>query len=106
MAESGSLVLPSTGTRAVQLLPPVHVVWVPEGRVFACLKDALRVLREDLSAAVGLHSAPSKSADIGRTVVTGVHGPGRCVAVVPGVGFAANGVPTAGTDEMRQEPMK
>ena len=81
VAESGSLILPSTGTRAVQLLPPVHVVWVPEGRVFARLEDALAELRPGLSAAVGLHSGPSKSADIGRTVVTGVHGPGRCITV-------------------------
>ncbi len=82
VAETGSLILPSTGTRAVQLLPPVHIVWVPEGRVFARLEDALRELRGALPAAVGLHSAPSKSADIGQTVVTGVHGPGRCIAVL------------------------
>ena len=82
VAESGSLILPSTGTRAAQLLPPVHVVWVPEGRVFARLEDALAELQPGLPAAVGLHSGPSKSADIGRTVVTGVHGPGRCIAVV------------------------
>ncbi len=80
-ADTGSLILPSTGTRAVQLLPPVHVVWVPAGRVFARLEDALRELEAELPAAVGLHSGPSKSADIGRTVVTGVHGPGRCIAV-------------------------
>ena len=82
VAESGSLVLPSTGTRAVQLLPPVHVVWVPRGRVLARLEDALGEMRRDLPAGVGLHSGPSKSADIGRTVVTGVHGPGRCIAVL------------------------
>lgn len=81
-ADTGSLVLPSTGTRAVQLLPPVHVVWVPTRRVFARLEDALLELEAELPAAVGLHSGPSKSADIGRTVVTGVHGPGRCIAVV------------------------
>ena len=81
VTETGSLILPSTGTRAVQLLPPVHIVWVPEGRVFARLEDALRELQDALPAAVGLHSAPSKSADIGQTVVTGVHGPGRCIAV-------------------------
>ncbi len=84
VAESGSLILPSTGTRAVQLLPPVHVIWVPEGRVYARLEDALTELQEDLPAGVGLHSGPSKSADIGRTVVTGVHGPGRCMAVLAG----------------------
>ena len=81
-ADSGSLILPSTGARAVQLLPPVHVVWIPAARVFARLEDALAELQKDLPAAVGLHSGPSKSADIGRTVVTGVHGPGRCIAVI------------------------
>ena len=82
VGETGSLVLPSTGTRAVQLLPPVHIVWVPPGRIFARLEDALLALKRELPAAVGLHSGPSKSADIGRTVVTGVHGPGRCIAVL------------------------
>ncbi len=82
VGETGSLILPSTGTRAVQLLPPVHIVWVPPGRIFARLEDALSALQRELPAAVGLHSGPSKSADIGRTVVTGVHGPGRCIAVL------------------------
>ena len=41
-------------------------------------------LRAGLPAALGLHSGPSKSADIGGTVVTGVHGPGRCIAVLEG----------------------
>ncbi len=81
-ADTGSLILPSTGTRAVQLLPPVLVVWVPAELVFARLEDALLKLGAELPAAVGLHSGPSKSADIGRTVVTGVHGPGRCIAVL------------------------
>ena len=82
VAETGSLILPSTGARAVQLLPPVHIVWVPAGRVFARLEDALLELQAELPAGVGLHSGPSKSADIGQTVVTGVHGPGRCIAVL------------------------
>lgn len=85
-ADTGSLILPSTGTRAVQLLPPVHIVWVPAGRILARLEDALRELEPGLPAAVGLHSGPSRSADIGRTVVTGVHGPGRCIAVLEGAG--------------------
>ena len=82
VAETGSLILPSTGTRAVQLLPPVHIVWVPAGRVFARLEDALIELQPRLPTGVGLHSGPSKSADIGQTVVTGVHGPRRCIAVL------------------------
>ena len=66
----------------MQLLPPVHVVWVPAGRVFARLEEALLEMQPGLPAAVGLHSGPSKSADIGRTVVTGVHGPARCIAAL------------------------
>ncbi len=84
VAETGSLILPSTGGRAVQLLPPLHIVWIPADRIFARLEDALLALAGQLPAAVGLHSGPSKSADIGRTVVTGVHGPGRCVAIITG----------------------
>jgi len=91
VADTGSLVLPSTGTRAVQLLPPVHIVWVPAARIFARLEDALREFGPGLPAAVGLHSGPSRSADIGRTVVTGVHGPGRCVAVLEGGGPGEEG---------------
>lgn len=84
VGETGSLILPSSGTRAVQLLPPVHIVWVPADRIFARLEDALSALQRESPAAVGLHSGPSRSADIGRTVVTGVHGPGRCIAVLAG----------------------
>ncbi len=84
VAETGSLILPSTGGRAVQLLPPLHIVWISADRIFARLEHALLSLAADLPAAAGLHSGPSKSADIGRTVVTGVHGPGRCVAFVRG----------------------
>ena len=39
-------------------------------------------MRADLPSAIGLHSGPSKSADIGQIMVKGVHGPGRVVAVV------------------------
>lgn len=81
-ADTGSLVLESTDHRATQLLPPVVVVWVPRSRIFARLDDALLALSPRLPAAVGLHSGPSKSADIGGTVVVGVHGPGRCVAAL------------------------
>ena len=81
-AETGTLVLTPDGGRATQLLPPVLVVWVPAERVFAKLDDALSGLHKPLPAVIGLHSGPSKSADIGRTVVTGVHGPGRCIAVL------------------------
>lgn len=82
VAETGSLVMDSRDGRRAQLLPPVLVVLVSREVVHATLTDALEWLRDDLSAAVGLHSGPSKSADIGQVMVRGVHGPGRVVAVV------------------------
>lgn len=83
-AQTGSLVLGSREGRRLQTLPPVHLVWVRATEIRATLGEALDAVRADLPAAVALHSGPSKSADIGRIVVTGVHGPGRLVAAVVG----------------------
>lgn len=81
-AQSGSLVLSSRDGRRTQLLPPVHVVLVNAGTVAGTLGEALAACRDDGGAALALHSGPSKSADIGQVMVTGVHGPGRVVAVL------------------------
>lgn len=78
-ADTGSLVLDSRGGRLPQLLPPTHLVWVRADTVMATLDEALEARRGDLPAVLALHSGPSKSADIGRVIVTGVHGPGRVV---------------------------
>ena len=85
-AQTGSLLLPSHQGRRAQLLPPVHLVWVTAPTVWATLGEAMDVERVGLTAALGLHSGPSKSADIGQIVVTGVHGPGRLVAAMIGAG--------------------
>lgn len=81
---TGSLLLSSRHGRALQLLPPVHLVWVDVDGIREGLEQALRVARSrgPLPAVLALHSGPSKSADIGRIVVTGVHGPGRVVAAL------------------------
>ena len=81
-AQSGSLVLSSRDGRRTQLLPPVHVVLVDAGTVAATLGEALAGCRDDGGAALALHSGPSKSADIGQVMVTGVHGPGRVIALL------------------------
>jgi L-lactate dehydrogenase complex protein LldG len=83
-AETGTLLLDARDGRRAQLLPPVHVVLVDVEAVHATLAEALQAVRDDLPAAIGLHSGPSKSADIAQTLVKGVHGPGRLVAVVIG----------------------
>jgi len=80
VAETGSLLLDARDGRLTQLLPPTHLVWIRGTDVHATLRAALLDLRGDLPSAVGLHSGPSKSADIGQILVRGVHGPGRLVA--------------------------
>jgi L-lactate dehydrogenase complex protein LldG len=82
VAETGSLIMTPQDGRRAQLLPPVHVVWVEEKMIFPMLYQALSTLGKDLPSAVGLHSGPSKSADIGQILVKGVHGPGRLIAVL------------------------
>lgn len=82
VAETGSLVLSSVDGRRTQLFPPTHVVVVPPGSVHATLAGALTAIRSALPSALGLHSGPSKSADIGQILVRGVHGPGRVIALM------------------------
>lgn len=84
VAETGSLIMDARDGRAAQLLPPVHLVIVDAATIHATLAEAFAELVADLPSAVGLHSGPSKSADLGKVMVTGVHGPGEVVAVVVG----------------------
>ena len=82
VAETGSLVLDARDGRRSQLLVPNHLVIVRADSVHASLAEALSALRVHLPSAIGLHSGPSKSADIGQVMVRGVHGPGRIVALI------------------------
>jgi L-lactate dehydrogenase complex protein LldG len=82
VAETGSLVLGSEDGRHTQILPPVHIVFVRERHVMDTLQEVLDALKPALPSAIGLHSGPSKSADIGQILVRGVHGPGRVTAVL------------------------
>ena len=84
VTETGSLILDARDGRLTQLLPPTHAVLVRAETFHATLVDALGRLRRDLPSALGLHSGPSKSADIGQVLVKGVHGPGRVFAVIIG----------------------
>jgi L-lactate dehydrogenase complex protein LldG len=83
-AESGTIILDSSDGRRAQLLAPVHVVVLREETIRWTLAEALSGLRDDLPSAVGLHSGPSKSADIGQVMVRGVHGPARIIALLLG----------------------
>lgn len=81
IAETGTLVLDARDGRLVQLLPQTHVVLVWRETLRASLLEFLQEVGEGtLPSALGLHSGPSKSADIGQVVVQGIHGPGRVIA--------------------------
>lgn len=84
VAETGSLIMDARDGRRAQLLVPTHVVFLRVEHVYATLREALLDMSDDLPSAIGLHSGPSKSADIGQILVKGVHGPGRLVAVLIG----------------------
>jgi L-lactate dehydrogenase complex protein LldG len=88
VAETGSLLLDARDGRWAQLLPPTHVVFVRAADIHTTFHDALLAMRDDLPSAIGLHSGPSKSADIGHIMVKGVHGPGRLIAVILGASSA------------------
>ena len=81
VADTGSVLLSSAEGRRLQLLPPVHLVFVDEEEVVHHLAQALEQV-SDAPSALALHSGPSKSADIGQIMVQGVHGPGRLVVAV------------------------
>jgi L-lactate dehydrogenase complex protein LldG len=82
IAETGSLLMDARDGRRTQLLVPTHVVFVYTADVHPTFRGALTSVRADLPSAIGLHSGPSKSADIAQTLVTGVHGPGRLIVVL------------------------
>jgi L-lactate dehydrogenase complex protein LldG len=82
VADSGTVLVSSREGRRTQLLPPTHVVFIPQEKVWGNLQGALATFKDDLPAAIGLHSGPSKSADIGQIMVKGVHGPGRIIAAL------------------------
>ena len=79
IAASGTLVLrAASGARTVSLLPPLHVAVVPSARIVPDLATALRAARGSAGApdtCLTLISGPSRTADIEKKLVVGVHGP-------------------------------
>lgn len=85
IAESGTLVIVTNegNGRLVTTLPPVHIAVLGIEKIVPSLEDAAAILRmlprsgtgQKLSVYVSFITGPSKSADIGGTLVTGAHGP-------------------------------
>jgi L-lactate dehydrogenase complex protein LldG len=89
VAESGTLMLTSGADNPTTLnfLPDTHVVVVAAADVTGDYETLWQQLRERLGAmprTVNLITGPSRSADIGQTLVLGAHGPCRLHVMVVG----------------------
>ena len=77
VAATGSLVLDASvaGSRAVGLLPPVHVCVLREDQLVATPGDVLRPLRAGAPSSLVLVGGPSRTGDVEQILTLGVHGP-------------------------------
>ena len=81
VATTGSIMTTSGAGRAAALIAPLHVCVVASGQLVGGLAEALRTMPRDVSLAA-LQSGPSRTADIEKTLILGMHGPGATHVVV------------------------
>ncbi len=81
VARTGTIVLSSAGEsgRTASVYAPVHICIAHTSQLVYDIKDALLQLKEKyagkLPSLISFASGPSRTADIEKTLVTGVHGP-------------------------------
>lgn len=88
VAQTGSVLLTSrdSGGRALSVLPPHHLVVATADQMLPDLPATMAFVREkygsDLPSLVTLHTGPSRTGDIERTIVLGAHGPKKLTVVL------------------------
>jgi L-lactate dehydrogenase complex protein LldG len=86
IAETASLVMFSGPgrSRAVSLLPPVHLAIVERSRLYFSMSEMLASHRQQLATAASctLVTGPSRTADIELTLTLGIHGPAQVIVVI------------------------
>ena len=81
VARTGSIVLSANQVngRTTSVYAPVHICFAFTSQIVYDLKDALQLLkekyREKLPSLITFATGPSRTADIEKTLVVGVHGP-------------------------------
>ena len=80
VAATGSIVTTATAGRAAALIAPLHVCVVESGHLVGGLAEALRRLPPSSMAA--FQSGPSRTADIEKKLILGMHGPGATHVIV------------------------
>ncbi len=83
VAATGSVALSSRHGRLATLLPYHHIMILRASQILPDLEDLYAKLGSlELPSAWGMHTGPSKSADIEQTMALGVHGPGKVDVIV------------------------
>ena len=83
VARTGSILLSSRQHmgRMAPVYYPVHIVFAFANQIVPDIEDAISALKKkygnDLPSMISLASGPSRTADIEKTLVVGVHGPGE-----------------------------
>jgi L-lactate dehydrogenase complex protein LldG len=83
ISRTGTIVLSAAQTegRTASVYAPVHVCIATAGQMVHDLKDAFQYLKEkygsQLPSSISFATGPSRTADIEKTLVVGVHGPGQ-----------------------------
>lgn len=81
VARTGSLLLSSTASsgRTSSVYAPIHICLAHEQQLVYDISDAMQLMQQrygqQLPSFISLASGPSRTADIEKTLVTGVHGP-------------------------------
>ncbi len=81
VARTGTIVMSAAqqSGRTVSVYAPVHICIAYTNQVVYDIKDALQLLKEkytgNMPSLITFASGPSRTADIEKTLVTGVHGP-------------------------------
>jgi L-lactate dehydrogenase complex protein LldG len=91
VARTGTIVLTTSqsGGRTASVYAPVHICIATMGQLVYDVREALELMRskygENLPSFITFASGPSRTADIEKTLVTGVHGPKEvfCFLVEP-----------------------
>lgn len=82
IARTGSIVMSSTQSgRTSSVYAPVHICVAYSSQLVYDIKEGLQVMKEKyagkLPSLITLATGPSRTADIEKTLVVGVHGPGE-----------------------------
>lgn len=81
IARTGTILLSSAlqSGRVGSILPPVHIIIAFTSQVISDIKDGLQLMKErypnQLPSMINFATGPSRTADIEKTLVVGVHGP-------------------------------